>query len=201
MKIAKLTSSFTMLLVLTACVTINIYFPAAEAREAAEKIVDDILGDEVQNSMPGKDGQSLQWSPSAQQVSFSLLDLLIPSAHAAAKPDFSVNTPEVRRLQASMKRRNSSLHPYYQKGVIGFTHDALVGIRQLSAVSLKQRAQLKNLVKAENGDRNRLYKEIARANGHPDWEQDVRSVFGQTWIRKASKGWWYKNAGGSWVEK
>ncbi len=35
---------FSMLLTLTACVTINVYFPAAQAEAAAERIVDDILG-------------------------------------------------------------------------------------------------------------------------------------------------------------
>lgn len=32
----------TSLLVLSACVTINIYFPAAEAEKAADKIIDDV---------------------------------------------------------------------------------------------------------------------------------------------------------------
>ena len=30
---------------LTACVTINVYFPASQAERAAERIVDEILGD------------------------------------------------------------------------------------------------------------------------------------------------------------
>jgi len=36
---------FSMLLTLTACVTINVYFPASQAEAAAERIVDEILGE------------------------------------------------------------------------------------------------------------------------------------------------------------
>ena len=188
------------LLVLTACVTINIYFPAAEAKEAAEKIVDDILGDEAEPP-PVRDGQTQIPATVEPVASFSLIDILVPPAQAAGMVKFDADTPAVRKLQASMKQRHGQLKAFYESGAIGFTQDALVVIRDLDAVSLKQRGQLKNLVSAENADRNQLYEEIARANGHPEWEKDVRATFGQTWIGNASKGWWYKNASGAWVQK
>ena len=191
----------SLLLVLTACVTINIYFPAAEAKEAAEKIVEDILGDEPQSPPPANDEQSMAPMPTHQGLGFNLLDILIPPAQAAGMVKFDADTPAVRKLQAAMKQRHAQLKPFYQSGAIGFTQDALVDIRDLKAVSLKQRGELKNLVSAENRDRNQLYKEIARANGHPEWEQDVRNTFSQTWISNAGKGWWYKNAGGGWQQK
>ena len=190
-----------MLLVLTACVTINIYFPAAEAREAAEKIVDDILGDETQRPAPGKDDQSMNYHVSPQGYALNLLDLLIPPAEAAAIPSFDADSPAIRKLQATMKQRHGQLKPFYESGAIGFTQDALVSVRELSAVSLKQRGQLKNLLSSENNDRNQLYKEIARANGHPEWEKDVRETFSKTWISNATKGWWYQNSQGAWVQK
>jgi uncharacterized protein len=195
----------TALLLLTACVTINIYFPAAEAKEAAEKIVDDVLGKDAKKPatpapVPGKDDQSMDMRMLEQGYAMSLLDLLISPAEAA-QPNFDADTPTVRKLQAAMKQRNAQLMPFYTNGAIGFTQDALVGIHDLSAVPLKQRGQLKNLIAAENNDRNQLYKEIARANGHPEWEKDVRATFAKTWIGKASGGWWYQNAKGAWVKK
>ena len=33
---------------LTACVTINVYFPAAEAKEAAKEFVEKVIGDDAQ---------------------------------------------------------------------------------------------------------------------------------------------------------
>src|SRR5690606_4926250 len=39
-------------LALCACVTINVYFPAAEAREAAREFVENVIGDELQSAPP-----------------------------------------------------------------------------------------------------------------------------------------------------
>ena len=200
MKTAKLLL-VSLLLVLTACVTINIYFPAAEAKEAAEKIVDDILGEEAQEQAPVKDEQSMLQRPKQQGLTFNLLDFLVPPAEAAGMVKFDADTPAVRKLQAAMKQRHAQLKPFYQSGAIGFTQDALVAVRDLKAVPLKQRGQVNNLLKAENSDRNQLYKEIARANGHPEWEKDVRATFAKTWIDNAVTGWWYQNGGGAWLQK
>ncbi len=201
MKTIRIAYVAAALLVLAACVTINIYFPAAEAREAAEKIVDDILGEDAKVPAPVKQDQSMYLKPSEQSYALNLLDLLIPPAQAAAQPKFDADTPVVRKLQASMKQRHGQLKEFYQSGAVGFTQDALVGVRDQSAVPLKQRGQVKNLVDAENNDRNQLYKEIANANGHPEWEKDVRETFGKTWISNAAKGWWYQNSTGAWVQK
>jgi uncharacterized protein YdbL (DUF1318 family) len=201
MKTTKL-MFIAMLLVLTACVTINIYFPAVEAREAAEKIVDDILSDDAEKQPAAEtDEQSMNLRALEPGYASTLLDMLIPPAEAAGMGKFTANTPAVRQLQAAMKKRHGQLKTFYQSGAIGFTQDALIAIRDLKAVSLKQRGQLKNLVSAENRDRNKLYKEIARANGHPEWEKDVRETFAKTWLGKAAKGWWYRNAKGSWVQR
>jgi uncharacterized protein YdbL (DUF1318 family) len=55
-------------------------------------------------------------------------------------------------------------------------------------------------VAAENADRAALYREIARANGHPEWEAEVRKTFAQRWIERAQPGWWVQR-GGAWVQK
>jgi uncharacterized protein YdbL (DUF1318 family) len=52
----------------------------------------------------------------------------------------------------------------------------------------------------ENADRNALYQEIARVNGQPQWEADIRSTFARRWVDNAPPGWWYQ-AGGSWQQK
>lgn len=100
-----------------------------------------------------------------------------------------------------MKQRNSGLLPYYQSGAVGFTNDGMVDIRDAAAIPLKERNKTQGLVSAENRDRSALYKAIAEANGHPEWEPEIRSTFARTWIGKAQKGWWYQNARGQWVQK
>ena len=195
-------------LFLSACVTINIYFPAAQAKEAAEKIVDDILQSApAQPNIKGKerppamdDGQSaLEWGTNVGRVQ-SVLDFFIPAAHAA-QPNFSVESPEIRRLQASLKRRHGALAPFFRSGAIGFTQDGLVAVRDAKAVALRDRKRVNQLVAQENKDRGALYRAIANANGHPEWERDVRAVFARTWIEKAESGWFYRNARGQWARK
>ncbi len=201
MNAVKTMSLLAGLIILAACVTINIYFPAAEAREAAEKIVDDILGEEAKQPAPATNDQSMRLMSVEPRYAFNLLEFLIPAAEAAAQPKFDADSPEVRQLQASMKQRHTALKEFYQTGAIGFTQDGLIAVRELSAVPLKQRGQLKNLVQAENDERNQLYKEIARANGHPEWESQVRETFSKTWVSNAAKNWWYQNTQGAWVQK
>jgi hypothetical protein len=46
-----------------------------------------------------------------------------------------------------------------------------------------------------------MYREIARANGHPEWEEEIRATFAQRWVQKAAPGWWYQNQSGAWVRK
>jgi uncharacterized protein YdbL (DUF1318 family) len=46
-----------------------------------------------------------------------------------------------------------------------------------------------------------LAREIAIANGRPEWENDIRATFAQRWIERARPGWYYQNANGNWVQK
>jgi uncharacterized protein YdbL (DUF1318 family) len=186
---------------LAACVTINIYFPAAQAEEAAERIVDDILGKPQSESEQNREkkGAALQ-QPLFQFLANQTLDFLVPSAEAA-QPDFNASSPAVRKLQASMKSRNSALTPHYGSGAVGFTRDAMIAIHDAAAISLKDRNKVQSLISAENSDRSALYKAIAEANGHPEWEPEIRSTFARTWVDKAAAGWWYQNAKGAWVKK
>ena len=196
MKMIRATGLLAGLMLLAACVTINIYFPAAQAEEAAEQIVDDILG----KQSPAKDKGAAIRVIHTQGLAARMVDFLIPSAHAA-QPDFNVDTPEIRKLQARMKQRHQSLRAYYESGAIGFGNDAQVKMRDASAVPLREKNRVEGLVRDENADRNALYKAIARANGHPEWEPEVRSTFAGVWVEKAGRGWWYQSASGSWKQR
>lgn len=210
--IQRLFSLPLMSLLLTACVTINIYFPAAAAEEAARTIVREALGAEqppAQPSPPQKtqpatdDKQSLRVDPAPPALLFAehVLNWLVPAAHAAGEADININTPAISRLRASMSRRSSALAPYYRSGAIGFDRNGLVAVRDLKAVPLKERGRLRSLVADENRDRNALYREIARANGHPEWEADIRKTFARVWVEEAYAGYWYQDANGGWRRK
>jgi uncharacterized protein YdbL (DUF1318 family) len=195
-----------MSLLLGACVTINIYFPAAAAEEAAREIVRDVLdsGAEQQESGSGNtrgsnDQTGIEHPQQMLLLLGHLIEATIPAAHAAAV-DININTPAISRLRASMQKRQQVLAPFYRAGAIGFDENGLVAIRDLKAVVLRDRNRVKKLVADENRDRNALYREIARANGHPEWEADIRKTFSRIWVEEAPGGYWYRN-GGNWKKK
>lgn len=122
--------------------------------------------------------------------------------HAAVgQANLEINTPAINALQRSMQQRHTKLEPLYDSGAVGFTRDGNIALRDAKAVPLAQRQQVNALIAAENQDRAALYREIARANGHPEWEPDIRATFAQRWISRAKSGWYYQNASGQWVRK
>lgn len=189
----------------TACVTINVYFPAAQAEKAADRIISDVWGIEAERREGEPQGRvrDPEWGVEAAEMvrlaSLSVLDLVIPRAEAQA--DFDIETPEIRAITASMNARHRQLKPSYDAGAIGLTADGLVDIRDRNQVPLAERNSVRQLVDAENSDRNTLYRAIATANGHPEWEADIRKTFAQRWVSRASKGWWYRTPAGQWEQK
>ncbi len=203
-------------LTVISCVTINIYFPAAAAEKAAEKIIDDVLhsddavpGDPEEKEKTSNDVQSFnfpkpqlhkeQWS-AGDYILFPVIDFLFPSAYAG-EANISIDSPQIRSLRNSMEKRQSKLKPFYQSGAAGFTNDGYIAAINSSALSVKQQSTLKKLIRAENDDRKSLYREIANANGHPEWQQDIQQTFAKTWINKISGGWMYQKPDGKWVKK
>ena len=130
-----------------------------------------------------------------------LLTLLMLPLLAFAAADLELNTPAISALKSSMQARHGQLAGHYASGAVGLTRDGLVAIKDANAVPLKDRQAVNALVSAENNDRNALYREIASANGHPEWEAEVRNTFALRWAQKAPAGWWYQDAGGGWAKK
>ena len=135
---------------------------------------------------------------------FRILLMMIAFASALpvhAQANLEINTPGIAAIQSSMTQRHGQLAPLYGSGGVGLTRDGNVALRDPNAVPLAQRQQANSLIAAENQDRVALYREIARANNKPEWENDIRNTFAQRWIDKAQAGWYYQNASGAWVRK
>lgn len=194
-----ITASFAAsVLTLAACVTINVYFPAAAAEKAADRIIEDIWG--PGQAPPAPEGnEQTSIGETAGDFLVAALDFVIPAAQAQA--DIDVSSPAIRALTASMKGRASELEPYFNSGAIGLTSDGLVEIRDANAVPLADRNKLRKLVADENADRNSLYREIASANEHPEWEADIRATFAERWVANARAGWYHKSKAGVWTKK
>ena len=197
MKTLRIPLLLLPLLFVAACVTINVYFPAEAAERAADRIILDVYGEEREKT---PEPQSLfPQDATGMQLAGRLLDWLIAPAQAGGA-DLSVDSPAIRQLKADMESRHRKLAPYYDGGAIGMTRDGEIEIRDQKPVPLKDRNTVKKLVAQENQDRSALYREIARANGHPEWEADIRQTFARRWVDNAPAGWWYMGKGG-WQQK
>jgi uncharacterized protein YdbL (DUF1318 family) len=189
-------------LALTACVTINVYFPAAEAREAAKEFVDKVIGEEGQPSMPAPAPEGQDSGGGGMALHFDPLMLLgIGTAHAQGTPDISLKTPAIQAIQARMAARfDGTLRKHFDSGALGFTGNGEVAVRDASKIALPDRVKVNQAVAEQNRDANAVYREIAVANKHPEWESQIREVFAKQWVASAKSGWWYQS-GGSWKQK
>jgi uncharacterized protein YdbL (DUF1318 family) len=192
-------------LALSACVTINVYFPAAAAEKAADKIIEDVWGSDKssQSTKREDDKQTAVRETGPRDVllaaAASVLDFIVAPAHAQA--NLNIETPAIRQLTQSMEARHAQLKKYYDAGAIGLTRDGLVQVRDQNLVPLPERNAVRKLVAEENADRTSLYREIATANGHTEWEADIRTTFAERWASKAPAGWFFQDEGGAWKQK
>jgi uncharacterized protein YdbL (DUF1318 family) len=197
---------------LAACVTVNVYFPAAAAEQAADRIIDTVTApqppaqkprEEESNKTPPNSRLAPRTEPNVLlAASGAVLELLIPAAQAQGSPNLDISDPQIRAVTASMQQRFGDLKKYFDSGVVGLTADGQVMVRDSNAVPLAERAVVTRLVAEDNRDRATLYAELARANKHPEWEPDIRRTFARRWVeRGAQPGWYYQDAGGRWVQK
>jgi uncharacterized protein YdbL (DUF1318 family) len=182
-----------------ACVTINVYFPAAAAEEAADKIIEKVWGDDAGKPATEQSSDAGRILNAASRMSHWLVNWLIPPAHAQ-QANLDISSPAIAKIEASMKARHAQLLPYYNSGAIGLTANGLIAVRDANAIPLSARKTVNQLVADDNRDRTALYREIAAANGHPEWEAQIRATVARRWIDLAQAGWYFQSAGG-WQSK
>src|SRR5690625_5181151 len=150
-------------LVLTACVTINVHFPAVEAREAAREFVDDVIGRPAEADeemmLPGDPG-----GMAAVRERLDPLALLgIGAAHAQA-PDITIRSPAIDAIRARMRDRfRNTLRPHFDSGALGFGRDGSVQVRNAGSIPLSERVAVNQAVADQNRDARAGYREIAVA--------------------------------------
>lgn len=165
---------FLSALFIVACVTINIYFPAEKVESVAGKIVNEIRGQQS-----GEEEKSLQ-KDKKSSLSGSAFALLCSPAWADEVT--SVSNPVIRALKDKMRNRYGLMKPYYQKRVLKEEGSGYVTIGSSNGLSLKEKRDLKNLMQAENKDRERLYQEIAKAlKIDSSQTQKIAEIFAKEW--------------------
>jgi len=176
-----------------ACITVNIYFPEATVKQAAEEIVN-----EIQKKAAEKTGEEpiKQLSVLPQAVSFSL----VPAAYA--QEETTVSNPAIRALKESIADHLAAMMPSFAAGNIGLTNKGLVEIRDEAGLNLQAKAALRKLVKEDNGDRMKLYAEVAKVlNIEASQIERIQEIFAENWIKGAAASWWVQQEDGAWVRK
>jgi len=180
---------------ISACVTVNIYFPAAAIERAADQIVQETWGEPKEKNKTPPAPQSRSGSVPMAALSF------VSEAHAQ-EPDINVSNPAIRALKDTIKQRSGAIKPYMDRGHIGIGRDGLLTLRSADGLNLKERAETRQLIEAENRDREALYAEIAKANGIAKENiPRIKSIFARSWIDQAQPGWWIQDSQGNWRKK
>lgn len=191
------TSWLVLFLALAACVTVNIYFPAAAAEKAADQIIEDIWK-ESEKALTPQSSNIIQWDEPMRRALLAVLSMTSNTA-LAQNIDFNASSAEISAIKSRMSARFGQIRPYYASGAIGFAASGYVVLRDASLVPMAERGKAQQLVDAENADRKALYAAIAKANNQPNWADQIRQVFAKRWIEQAERGWWVESGG--WKQK
>jgi uncharacterized protein len=185
---------FLAVFFVSACVTVNIYFPAAAVERAADQIVKETWGEPEKT--PAKPQSR------AFEVPFGIASFRWVSEAQAQEADINVSNPAIRAVKASIKTRSDVIKPFMDRGNIGIGQDGLLAARNTDGLNLKDRAEVKQLIDAENRDRETLYAEIAKANNiSTESIPKIKAIFAKSWIEQARPGWWIQDSQGNWKRK
>jgi uncharacterized protein YdbL (DUF1318 family) len=202
--------SFGLLVgVLVGCVTINLYFPEGEVKDLAQKIEEEVqekateeTPDDQTTPPPAQDDSTPRTS---RRGTMGPLDLLlgVSVVEAQSVPEPEVTNPAIRKIIDSRAARLSEVNRYKSQGVIGENNQGLLEARNLDSISdLRERAEVQKLVRAENADREQLYKEIAAVKNIDLSQLDkIRATYAETLRANARPGDWIQMPDGSWKQK
>jgi uncharacterized protein YdbL (DUF1318 family) len=209
---SKLVLVALIVLVLGACVTINVYFPEAEIENLSERIEEEVAkqaaeqqgGDTPdEGADEAAEGDGSQTSSRAPRP--GLLDALIGvrPAYAAEVEDPGISNPAIEKIIDSRAKRVGEIKRFKDMGVIGEANDGTLALRDLSGLEdLRQRARVQKLVREENEDRKALYREIAKAKDlEPSQIPRVASTYAETLRERAAKGHWIQLENGEWTRR
>lgn len=197
-----------LFLVLVSCaiITVNIYFPEKEVKEAYKELEKELM-------TPGGPGQEPTSKPEGKPEGSSKFEL-ISSAYAqeAGLADniaqIVKRMPEVVNAYKEMGARLPAIDKLRDSGAVGEGKDGLLVVRDEKLMTPENR----RLVDMENGNRrtviNGMARAIIRINRVPENEANLKQVLPQAVeqfaaLRRdsAKKGWWIQDQYGNWARK
>ena len=202
-KMRFLLAGLVFALISCAVITVNIYFPEKDVKEAYKNLEKELMG-------PAEKGSEMKRSGKPET---SIRFDMISTAYAAESEladkisDIVKRMPDVVNAYREMGARIADIDRLRDSGMVGEGKDGLLVIREgkLSAAD-------KKLVDAENENRRTVMKGMAKAiiriNRVPDNEANMKQVMPQAVTQFASirrdaakKGWWIQDASGNWLKR
>jgi uncharacterized protein YdbL (DUF1318 family) len=200
-KIKMLGAALLFVLVSCAVITVNIYFPEKDVKEAYKNLEKELM-------KPGTD----QKKPEAKPESSIRMEF-VSSAYAQEPgladriSEIIKKMPDVVTAYKQMGDRLTGIDGIRDRGAIGEARTGLLVGREGSLSPAEQR-----LVDQENENRKTVIrgmaKAIVRINRLPENEANLNQVMAQATeqfaaIRRdsAKKGWWIQDSNGNWTKK
>jgi len=200
------------LLAACAFITVNVYFPEKDVKQAYKSLDEMLLKQGQQQGPAEAPPAGEQGAPEKKPVSLLPSFSFVGEAHA--QDDIAdrlaselSGIPEVQNAYDEMRGRLPQLNALRDSGAVGEAADGSVVVRDAARAGAAQA-----LVQAENGNRKtvivNMAKAILRINKQPENKEALRQVLGkaaatfaETKREEAKKGWWIQLANGRWVQK
>lgn len=202
-KLKVLTAVLFFMLVSCAVITVNIYFPEKDVKEAYKTLEKELMGTDKkmdEKKPAGKPESSIRFE-------------LITSAYAQEAgladkiTEIVKKMPDVVSAYKEMGARIADIDRLRESGAIGEGNNGLLLVREGTLTPDDQK-----LADLENENRKTVMKGMAKAiiriNRVPENEANLKQVMPQAVeqfasIRRdsAKKGWWIQDADGNWTKK
>jgi hypothetical protein len=196
-------ATLVFMMVSCAVITVNIYFPEKDVKEAYKVLEEELMGPES-----GPDEKAPQDKPES-----SMRFRLFATAYAQESglseklADLMKKMPAVVNAYKEMGARIDDIDRLRDSGAVGEGNNGLLVVREGKLASAD-----KNLVDMENGNRktvmNGMAKAMLRINREKDNEENLNKVkpqaveyFASLRRDSAKRGWWVQDANGNWSRK
>ena len=195
-----------VMLVSCAVITVNVYFPEKDVKEAYETL-------EKELTTPGKPEQEPKNKPDLKDES-SIRFEVVPSAYAQESgladkiAQMMRKMPDVVNAYREIGARLPQIDKLRDSGVVGEGNNGMLVVRDEKLLTPESRT----LISTHNENRktviNGMARAIIRVNRLPENEQNLRQVLPQAVeqfaaVRRdsAKKGWWTQDPYGNWTRK
>jgi uncharacterized protein YdbL (DUF1318 family) len=197
-----------VLLVACAVITVNIYFPEKDVKEAYKSLEKELMGTE--ESTPDQQPTDKSGTSPNSSIRFELVTSAYAQESGLADKIAQMvkKMPDVVNAYKEMGARIADVDRLREAGAVGEANNGMLMVRDEKSMTSAD----KKLMAMENENRktviNGMAKAIIRINRVPENEQNLGQVMPQAVeqfasIRRdsAKKGWWIQDQYGNWTRK